>query len=54
MQKKHPLFPVKGKASLITGAARGIGLGTAKALDSAASDYITGQVMNVDGGWISA
>lgn len=48
MNEMHPLFSLKGKVSMITGAARGIGLGMAKALAGA------GQVLIVDGGWISA
>jgi NADP-dependent 3-hydroxy acid dehydrogenase YdfG len=52
MQDMQQLFSLKGKVSMITGAARGIGLGMAKAL--AGSDHITGQVPIVDGGWISA
>lgn len=40
MNEMHPLFSLKGKGSMITGAARGIGLGMAKALAGAGSELI--------------
>jgi NAD(P)-dependent dehydrogenase (short-subunit alcohol dehydrogenase family) len=48
MKEMHSLFLPAGKISLITGAARGIGLGMARTL--AGSEL----VLIVDGGWISA
>ncbi len=40
MEEMHPLFSLQGKISLITGAARGIGLGMAKALAGVGSELI--------------
>jgi len=40
MNEMHPLFSLKGKVSMITGAARGIGLCMAKALAGAGSELI--------------
>jgi NAD(P)-dependent dehydrogenase (short-subunit alcohol dehydrogenase family) len=40
MQEMQQLFSLKGKVSMITGAARGIGLGMAKALAGAGSELI--------------
>lgn len=40
MEEMHPLFSLQGKVSLITGAARGIGLGMAKALAGVGSELI--------------
>jgi len=54
MKGMHPLFSLKGKVSMITGAARGIGFGMTRALAGAGSDFIMGQVLIIDGGWISA
>lgn len=40
MNEMHSLFSLKGKVSMITGAARGIGLGMVKALTGAGSELI--------------
>jgi 2-deoxy-D-gluconate 3-dehydrogenase len=45
-------FDLTGKLAVATGAKRGIGKAMAEALASAASDYVSGVVLPVDGGWL--
>jgi len=44
-------FTLTGKAAIVTGAAGSIGAWYARTL-APASDWTTGQCLNVDGGWV--
>ncbi len=49
----NELFNLKGKAALVKGAAQGIGKAIALLLASGASDYITGESILIDGGFVN-
>lgn len=46
--KVYDLFSVEGKKALVTGGSAGMG----RAMASAASDYVHGAIIPVDGGYL--